>query len=684
MTSDMTSDAPSATNPLFLESLPVPFDRVLPEHVAPGARALVADAERRVEALAVAAGARTYANTMEPFDTLTEALDRAMGIVGHLEAVMGTPALRDAYREVMPEVSAFQASLTVHAGLWSAIRGFAETDEAKALEGERKRFLTTTMANFRREGAELPPEGKKRLAEIDVALSRETVAFAQAVTDASDAVELYVEDEARMAGLPPGALQAAREAAKSRGKTGFRLSLQAPSFLPAMAHLHDRELRAALYRASTTRATSEPNDNRARVKTILALRRERAKVLGFDTFADLVLDDRMAKTGKQARAFLDDLRKKTRPFFDRETAELESFYRTKAGKDAPALAPWDISYWVEQLRKESHDFDEEELRPYFAFDRVLAGVFEVAKRLYNVRVEAAPDVPVWEETVRAFRISDDKGQLLSTYYLDAFPREGKRDGAWMDAIVTRPKQSERVAIIVGNVTPPLGDAPALLSFNEVQTMFHEHGHLLHHALSEVSTRGLAGTNVAWDFVELPSQIFENWCWEKDALDLFAGHVEGGAKIPDPLLAKMRGARSFRAASAMMRQLAMAEMDLALHIDYDPAGTEDPVAMGRAIIQAHSAVPLPEDYALVASFSHLFASPVGYAAGYYSYKWAEVMAADAFARFLKEGILDRGVGSEFRGSILARGNSAAPDELYRRFMGRDPKLDALLERSGLTA
>ncbi|MDB4993831.1 MAG: prlC [Myxococcaceae bacterium] len=674
----------SDTNPLFLESLPLPFDSVLPEHVVPAVRSLLADAEKRVEALALADGARTYANTMEPFDTLTEALDRAMGIVGHLEAVTGTPALRDAYREVMPEVSAFQASLTVHAGLWSAVRAFADTDEAKALDGEKKRFLATTIANFRREGADLPPDGKKRLAEIDVALSRETLAYAQAVTDASDAIEIYVEDEARVAGLPAGAMQAARDAATSRGKTGFRFSLQAPSFLPVMAHVHDRALREALYRANITRATSGKNDNRARVKTILALRRERAKLLGFATFADLVLDDRMAKNGKAARAFLDDLRTKTRPFFEREMAELETFYRKRMGADAPALAPWDVSYWVEQLRKESHDFDEEELRPYFAFDRVLAGVFEVARRLYGVTIEAAPDVPVWGKTVRAFRITDDKGQLLSTYYLDAFPREGKRDGAWMDAIVTRPKKSERVEVIVGNMTPPLGDAPALLSFVEVQTMFHEHGHLLHHALSEVATRGLAGTNVAWDFVELPSQIFENWCWEKEALDLFAGHIDGGAKIPDALFAKMRGARSFRAASAMMRQISMAEMDLALHIDFDPAGTEDPVAMGRAIIQAHSAVPLPDDYALVASFSHLFASPVGYAAGYYSYKWAEVMAADAFARFLAEGILDGGVGSQFRGSILARGNSAAPDELYRQFMGRDPKLDALLHQAGLTA
>jgi oligopeptidase A len=676
--------ASSDDNPLFLESLPLPFDRVQPGHVVPAVRALLGEAEKRIAGLVSAAGPRTYANTMEPFDTLTEAVDRAMGLVGHLEAVTGTPALRDAYREIMPEVSAFQASVGVHAGLWAAITAFAATEEAKALEGEKKRFLATTLATFRREGADLPPEGKERLAEIDVALSRETLAYAQAVTDASDAVEIYVEDEKRVAGLPPGALEAARTAAKARGKEGFRFSLQAPSFLPAMAHLHDRALREALYRASSTRATAAPHDNRARVRTILALRRERARVLGFDTFADLVLDDRMAKTGKKARAFLDDLRAKTRPFFDRETTELESFYRRKAGKDAPALAPWDVSYWVEQLRKESHDFDEEELRPYFAFDRVLAGVFEVARRLYDVRIEPATDVPVWEKSVRAFRILGDDGRLLSTYYLDAFPREGKRDGAWMDAIVTRPKKSERVEIIVGNMTPPLGNAPALLSFNEVQTMFHEHGHLLHHALSEVSTRALAGTNVAWDFVELPSQIFENWCWEKAALDLFAGHVEGGAKIPDALLAKMRGARSFRAASAMMRQISMAEMDLALHVDYDPAGTEDPVAMGRAIIQAHSAVPLPEDYALVASFSHLFASPIGYAAGYYSYKWAEVMAADAFARFLEEGILDGGVGSRFRGSILARGNSAAPDELYRRFMGRDPKLDALLERSGLTA
>jgi oligopeptidase A len=348
--------------------------------------------------------------------------------------------------------------------------------------------------------------------------------------------------------------------------------------------------------------------------------------------------------------------------------------------------PWDVTYYAEKLRRARFDFDEEALRPYFPLDRVIEGIFEIARRLYGVRVEPWQGAPTWHESVRAFVLREADGAAGAAFYVDVAPRETKRDGAWMfglyNALPGAPRMSRHLEVLAGNLTPPLGDRPALLSHREVETLFHEFGHLMHHASSRVPVRGLAGTAVAWDFVELPSQIMENWCWEREALDVFARHHVSGEPIPGELYGRMRAARTFRAANAMMRQLGFAELDLALHTDYRPEEHGPVVPYARAIMQRFSAVPLPPDHAMVASFSHLFGSPVGYAAGYYSYKWAEVLEADAFSRFLREGIFDRGVGRAFREGILARGDSEDPAALFRGFMGLDPSLVALLARDGL--
>jgi oligopeptidase A len=673
-------------NPLLSLGDEIPFDRIRGEHVEPAVSALLVEARARLEALGSDDGERTYASTMDALEAVTERLDFVMGVVGHLESVATTPALRAAYNDVQPAVSELFSSIALSDGVWRALKAFAATDEAKALTGARRRFVDKMVADFRRSGADLDPEGKKRISAIDVELATLTLRYSQNVLDSTNAFELLVgdDDAARLAGLPESAVAAARAGAESKGLAGYRFTLQAPSYIPALTYLDDGALREALYRAFSTRATAGDLDNRPIVKKIVELRREKAKILGFESFADLVLEDRMAKSGHAARHFIGTLREKAARFFERENAELEAFRRDLEGATAPALSPWDVGYYAEKLRRARFDFDEEALRPYFVLDRVLEGAFAIAARLYGVTVEPWADASVWHPSVRAFRIREADGVVSAAFYVDVAPREDKRDGAWMNGLITQVAADgarPHLEVLAGNMTLPLGDRPALLNHREVETVFHEFGHLMHHASSRVEVRTLAGTNVAWDFVELPSQIMENWCWEREALDLFARHVDTGATIPEELLERMRAARTFRAATAMMRQLGFAEVDLGLHMDWDEA-QGDITGWARAVLDRFSPVPLPEDHAMVAGFTHLFASPVGYAAGYYSYQWAKVLDADAFSRFRREGLFNREVGEAFRAEILARGDSEDPMVLYRRFMGREPTLEALLERDGL--
>ncbi len=685
-------DATNTDNPLLSLDREIPFDRIRGEHVEPAAEVLLVEAREKLEALGASTGPFTFEGTLGALEAVTERLDFTMGVVGHLESVATTPELRAAYNAVQPEVSEFFSSIALHAGVWSALKGFAATDEARALSGTKKRFLDKTLADFRRSGADLDPAGKKRLSEIDVELSTLTLRYGQNVLDSSNAFELLVEDRNKLAGLPEGAIEAAKASAEQKGQGGYRFTLQAPSYVPALTYLDDAGIREALYRAYNSRATAGALDNRPIIQSILALRREKAKLLGFATFADLVLEDRMAKSGGAARRFVQTLRDKAEPFFARENAELLAFRREIEGADAPALEPWDVGYYAEKQRRARYDFDEEALRPFFPLEQVMGGAFAIAEKLYGVKIEPWSEAAVWHPSVRAYRMREIDGRVSAAFYADVAPRESKRDGAWMQGLVTSiapglPGGSgpdRHLEVLAGNMTPPLGDRPALLNRREVETVFHEFGHLMHHASSTVEVRTLAGTNVAWDFVELPSQIMENWCWEREALDLFARHYQTGEALPDAVLAKMRAARSFRAANAMMRQLGFAEVDLALHMDWDEARDGDAIGYARAILQRYSAASLPDDHAMIAGFTHLFSSPVGYAAGYYSYKWAEVLDADAFSRFKREGLFSREVGLSFRGDILSRGDSEDPMVLYKRFMGREPTLEALLERDGLIA
>ncbi len=670
-----------ADNPLLTISFEIPFNAVRAEHVEPGVRQLLVEASARIDAIVNDESPRTFDNTMLALERSTENLDYALSIVRHLEAVATSPELRAAWNAVEPETSAFYSRIPLNEGLWKQLQGFAATDEAKALTGARLRFVTKTMDSFRRCGAELNTAGKTRLAEMDVELSKWTTKFSENVLDSTNAWDLVITDQARLAGLPPSALEAARQNAELKGVAGWRFTLQAPSFTPAITYLEDAEIRETLYRANVARATEAERDNRPIISRILELRSEKARLLGFADFADFVVYDRMAHTGARAMSFLEDLRVRTEPAFVRENAELESF----AGKK---LEPWDISYYAELQRRKLYEFDEEQLRPYFPAEKVVDGMFTIVGKLYGIRVKQRENVPVWHPDVKYYEVYDggDTGLLLGAFYADWFPRETKRDGAWMDGFITgvdTPSGFEpHVGCVCGNMTPPLGDKPALLTHREVETVFHEFGHLLHHVLSRVAVKSLAGTAVAWDFVELPSQIMENWCWEREALDIFARHYQTGETIPEDLFRKMVSARTYRGANMQMRQVGFGYLDLKLHREYDPAKGGSLCGFARGILQQFNPAPLPENYCMIAAFTHLFASPVGYGAGYYSYKWAEVLDADAFTRFRVEGIFSPAVGGAFRENILSKGDSEDPAELYRKFMGRDPDPNALLERSGL--
>ena len=667
-------------NPLLTVSLEVPFDRILPEHVQPAITELLSRSEAALDAIERATP--SYDSTLGALEAATEQLELAMGIVEHLESVATTPALRDAYNAVLPGVSAFWSSIALRDGLYRALVALEATPEAAALEPTRKRLLTKTLADFRRQGAQLPPADKDKLKELDRELSVLTTRFSQNVLDATNAFEIVLEDEARLAGLPESARVAAREAAAAKGKAGYRFTLQAPSVNAVLSYADDAQLRREIWSGFNARGTQGEHDNRPLIGKLLELRRARARLLGFKHFADLVTDDRMAKSGERASRFIGELTEKSQAGFEREKAELAEF-AASLGAQLP-LQPWDVGYYVEKLRKARFELDEEELRAYFPAERALRGAFEVAERLYGVKIRQLSGLPVWDPSVTSYEIADESGTRLGLFHVDLYPRENKRGGAWMHGLWASVPPAPNMAVFCCNSSPPSGGKPSLLLHRDVETLFHEFGHLLHHCLSRVAVRSLAGTRVATDFVELPSQIMENWCSERDALNLFAAHYETAAPLPEALLERLHQVRTFRAASMQMRQLGFAAVDLALHIDYDEARDGDVMDYGNRILQAYAASELPGDYGMLAGFLHLFSHPVGYAAGYYSYKWAEVLDADAFGRFKREGIFNPVVGRAFRDAILAQGDARDPMDLFVAFMGRKPDPQALLVRQGLAA
>jgi oligopeptidase A len=675
-------NAASQNNPLLEKNFRIPFDRIKAAHVEPAIIQRLAEAQAKREAYVSSAAPRTYANTMTALEDILEDLSQTMGIARHLEGVATTPALRAAVSAVLPKYAAFTASIPLDKGIYAKIKEFAATPEAKALTGPRKRFLTLTLDEFRRSGAELGDADKDKLRAMSVEMSKLRKRYSDNVLDATNAFEIVIKEDTLLAGLPESARAAARESARRKGVEGWRFTLQEPSFRAVMTYLDDAGIRERVYRAYNGRAASGVDDNVAIMKRILELRRERARLLGYKNCADLTVEDRMAKNGERVREFLATLDAKTRPFYEKETAEITAFRRSIEGANAAPLAPWDILYYAEKMRKARYDFDEEAVRPYFPMESVQKGMFELVHRLYGITVTKVDGVPVWNPAVQYFEVRDADGGVLGSFYADLYPREDKRGGAWAGGLITGGPIDgtfkPHLGTINGNMTPPVEGKPALLTHRDVETVFHEFGHLLHHVLSRVPVRGL--NDVAWDFVELPSQIMENWTWERGCLDLFARHYQTGAPVPEDLYQKMKRARTFRAAYAQMRQLSLGVVDISLHVDYDEKRDGDILPYARNIFQRYTPAPVPSDYAMITSFTHIFSDD--YACGYYSYKWAEVLDADAFTRFQKEGIFSPKAGMAFRREILEKGNTEDAATLFRNFMGRDPDPDALLRRNGL--
>jgi len=687
----MTSDA----NPLLSEDFRIPFHRIRAEHVEPGIRRAIADAQAEVDAVAADPSPPTWESSIERLDHATDRLARRVAPASHLVAVAETPELREAYNAVLPEMSAFWSRLPLNQALWGRIRAFAETEEAAGLTGLRRRHLDKTVQEFRRAGADLPEESRKRLEAIRIDLAQLQQRFSENVLDATAAYERLVEDEGRLSGVPEAARRRARQKARDKDLDGWLLTLDYPSVEPILKYCDDRELRREIHEAYATRCREGEHDNRTLVARILRLREELADLLGYASFPDYKLEDRMARTGARAIAFERDMTDRTRPYWERDVAELRAHAAT-LGLDG--VEPWDVAYVTEKLRKERYDIDDEVLRPYFPLDRVLAGLFEIVRRTFGFRVQERSIEEVWHPEVRFYEIFAEDDTHVGSFYTDWFPRKEKRQGAWMNDFITGGPRAEGFAphlgTICGNFTPPDGDAPALLTHREVETTFHEFGHLLHHCTSRVEIPGRAGINVAWDWVELPSQLMENWCWEREALDLFAHHHETGEPFPDELFRRMVAARRYMGGWAQMRQLSFGTVDLALHDELAPrlrseaasASAEaldeaqggEVMAFARERFRAFSPDDRFADLHQITSFSHLFAG--GYASGYYSYLWSEVLDADVFTRFRDEGIFNRATGRSYVDSILSRGDSDEPERLFREFMGRDPDPTALLERN----
>ncbi len=683
--------APTADNPLLEPSGPPRFTRIRPEHVVPAVRARIAEVEALVEALVGgAAGAHTWESLVEPLDAAQELLARAWGPVEHLKSVQGDEGLRAAHAEAKPLLAEHDAKLGQDERLFRAYEAVRAGAEAAGLSRPQVKVLDEVLRDFRLAGVALGPEHKARFRAIKVELSTLESKFSDNVVDVTRDFRLVVDEPARLDGLPAQVLEAARaqaladDPAAPEGRHAF--TLHAPSVVPFLQYCRDRALREQLYRGFTTRASEAPRDNAPLIGRILELRRELAALLGYPDYASVSLATKMAESPAQVRGFLEDLAGRALPFGRRERDELAAFARARDG--LADLAMWDVSYYRELLRQDRYAFSDEEVRQYLPLDRCLDGLFATLSRLYGLEVrEVTSSFETWHPDVRALELRDADGALCGHVFLDLFARDGKRSGAWMGDCLERRRRGGAlqtpIAYLVCNFAAPVGGKPSLLRHDELRTLFHECGHALHHVLTKVDLRQCSGINrVPWDGVELPSQFFENWVWHRESLALLAGHVATGAPLPDALLDKMLAAKNFMSGVDMLRQLEFALFDLALHTDFDPAGPEtvrDVIARVRARV---AVFPVPAWNRFECAFSHIFAG--GYAAGYYSYKWAEVLAADAFGRFEEEGIFSRDAGAAFREHILGMGGSEDLMELFVRFRGRKPTPDALLRQSGLLA
>jgi oligopeptidase A len=680
-------------NPLLDFSGLPKFGDIRPAHVAPAVDELLADArEAIVQALRPEVPA-DWAAFIAPLEDANERLGRAWGQVSHLHAVLDSPELREAYNAALPKVTQYWTELGQNQALFEKYRALRASAGFEALTPARKRIVENALRDFRLGGAELPESGKRRFAEIQEELASLAARFSENVLDATNAYSLTIEDERRVAGIPADELAPAREAALKDGRPGWKFTLHAPSYLPVMQYAQDRALRETMYRESVTRASEfgKPEwDNTASIARIVKLRAEEAKLLGYASFAECSLVPKMADSPAQVLEFLGDLARRARPYAERDAAELQEFARSELGIER--LEAWDIGFASERLRAKRYAFSDQEVKQYFPETQVVPGMFSLVETLYCVRISEAR-AETWHADVRFFEVRDTGGALIGQFYLDLYARETKRGGAWMDDAITRRRKRDAIQTPVTylncNFARPVGTKPALFTHDDVITLFHEFGHGLHHLLTRVEDLGVSGINgVEWDAVELPSQFMENFCWEWEVLQQMTRHVDTGAALPRALYDKMLAAKNFQAGLGMLRQIEYALFDMHLHFDFDPEAGASALQLLDEV-RKRVAVLFPPAYnRFLNNFSHIFGG--GYAAGYYSYKWAEVLSADAFSAFEEtrdaqrgaNGVIDPATGARFRDEVLAVGGSRPAADSFRAFRGREPRVDALLRHNGM--
>ena len=677
------------TNPLLsMDGLP-PFSQIKPEHVKPAIEQAIADCKERIAEVLKQTEPQTWDSLVAPLEEVDDRLGRIWSPVSHLNSVVNSNELREAHDGCLPLLSEYQTFVGQHEGLYQAFQQLAASDEYPRLSEPQRQQIENTLRDFRLSGIGLPKEQQQRYGEIVARLSELASNFSNQVMDATLGWQRHVTDEAELAGLPESAKAAAQQLAASRELDGWLFTLDIPSYLPVIMYSDNRALREEIYTAFATRASDQgPNagkwDNSPLMDEIVALRHELAQLLGFATYADYSLATKMADKPAQVLGFLNDLATRSRPQAQQDLAELRQFALEQFG--VSELAAWDLSYYAEKLKQHRYAISDEVLRPYFPAPRVLAGLFETVRRLFGLRIQQRLAVETWHPDVNFYDIFDSQGELRGSFYLDLYARPHKRGGAWMDDCIGRRFRQDGslqrpVAYLTCNFNGPVGDKPALFTHDEVVTLFHEFGHGLHHMLTRIDVAGVAGIHgVPWDAVELPSQFMENWCWEPEALAFLSGHHETGEPLPQAELDRLLAARNFQSAMQMLRQLEFSLFDFRLHHEFDPAqGARVQAVLDD--VRKLSVFPAPAFNRFQHSFSHIFAG--GYAAGYYSYKWAEVLSADAFSRFEEEGIFNAKTGADFLHQILEMGGSRSPMELFRAFRGREPTIDALLRHCGIT-
>jgi oligopeptidase A len=681
----------TANNPLLDFSGLPRFDAIEPAHVTPAVASLLGDARAIAEQVATSTAPPTWESVVDPLTEALDRLERAWGAVRHLNAVVNTPALRDAYNENQPHIVEFYTSLAQDLRLYAKYRALRDSPAYARLGTAQRKVIDNELRDFKLGGAELSPPDQARFKAIQEELAELSTAFDEHLLDATNAWALYIDDEARLDGVPKDVLAEARNAAAAEGKSGWKLTLRMPCYMPVLQYATNRDLRRQMHEAYATRASdlgSNPAwDNGPVIERVLTLRREAARLLGYRDFAQVSLVPKMAKDSDEVIVFLRDLAQRAKPFAERDFAELSAFARAELG--LADFAPWDIAFATEQLKAKRYAFSEQEVRQYFPEDQVLAGLFRVVETLYGVRIREGK-APAWHPTVRFFDILDRRDVLVGQFYFDLYAREGKQGGAWMDDAINRRRTGNAiqhpVAYLTCNLSAPVGGNPATFTHDEVITIFHEFGHGLHQLLTQVEIPGVSGIQgVEWDAVELPSQFMENFCWEWDVVSHMTRRVGDGALLPRELFDKMIAAKNFQSGLGTIRQLEMGLFDMLLHAQYDPAGEgpwKSPQQVLDAVRREIGVVPRAPYDRFMHAFGHVFAG--GYAAGYYSYKWAEVLSADAYSLFEEEGVLSPAAGARFRDEVLAQGGSRPALESFVAFRGRPPQLDALLRHNGMVA